>query len=150
MLPGGAGAPPAGTRTRCEELADGAKPLALPDAQRRAAPQGGEAGGFFGKAISRQKRGPAVVRRRRGAPRGAGALATRRSHTENWSAFRRATPSIFARERKGKAACPGPQTMRAMMRGFSSPPTGPHERAARRQPTGTQATRRASPSKLSE
>ena len=30
---GGAGAPPGGTRTSCEELADGAKPLALPDAR---------------------------------------------------------------------------------------------------------------------
>jgi hypothetical protein len=31
---GGAGAPPGGTRTSCEELADGAKPLALPGLKR--------------------------------------------------------------------------------------------------------------------
>jgi len=38
--------------------------------------------GFFGKANSRQKRGPAAGRRRRGAPRGAGISAKRCSHTE--------------------------------------------------------------------
>ena len=43
MRPGGAGAPPGDTRIPRQELADGAKPLALPDAQWPAAPQGGEA-----------------------------------------------------------------------------------------------------------
>ena len=37
---GGAGAPPGGTRTSCEELADGAKPLALPGLKRLGAQKG--------------------------------------------------------------------------------------------------------------
>ncbi len=76
------------------------------------------------EANSRQKRGPAAGRRRRGAPRGAGALATKRPHTKNWSAFRRATPSMFRGKRKGKAACPGPQIMRAMSLVLSLPRRG--------------------------
>ena len=52
--------------------------------------------GFFGKANSRQKRGPAAGRRRRGAPRGAGILETECSHTEIWSVAWRATPSIIS------------------------------------------------------
>jgi hypothetical protein len=47
MRSGGAGAPPAGTRTCCEELADGVG------------------------AIPGQKRGPDAVRHRQGAPGGA-------------------------------------------------------------------------------
>jgi hypothetical protein len=62
--PGGAGAPPAGTKTRCEELADGR-----------------------GRPVWRfaEKRGPAPEKCRTGAPRGAhpetGAHAARRVTT---------------------------------------------------------------------
>lgn len=67
--PGGAGVPPGGTRTSREELADDAKPLALLGLKRwgpkRTAPRPSR------KADSRRKRGPAMARRRIGAPRGA-------------------------------------------------------------------------------
>jgi hypothetical protein len=39
-LPGGAGAPPGGTRTSCEELADGG-PLGLPEARESCGPRKG-------------------------------------------------------------------------------------------------------------
>ena len=90
---GGAGAPPGGTRTSCEELADGAKPLALPDARTDPSARGWITG-FFGKVNSRQKRGPAAGRRRRGAPGGAASWVTKVHTHENWSAAWRATPSI--------------------------------------------------------
>ena len=48
----------------CQELADGAKPLALPDARTDPSARGWITG-FFGKANSRQKRGPAAGRRRK-------------------------------------------------------------------------------------
>jgi hypothetical protein len=68
----------------------------------------------FREANSRQKRGPAAGRRRRGAPKGAGILETECSHTTNWSAAWRATPSMYRGTRKRKSAYPGPQTTRAM------------------------------------
>ena len=63
--------------------------------------------GFFGKANSRQKRGPAAGRRRRGAPRGAGISARRCSHTEIWSVAWRATPSIISRDTEIGVGLPG-------------------------------------------
>ena len=76
--------------------------------------------GFFGKANSRQKRGPAAGRRRRGAPRGAGILETECSHTETLERPLARHTLDYLRERKKKLACPGPQTTRAMTRDLMS------------------------------
>ena len=83
----------------------------------------GRVTGFFGKANSRQKRGPAAGRRRRGAPRGAGILETECSHTEKLERRLarhtldiRGKKSLSPRRRGGRPACPGPQRIRAMMR----------------------------------
>jgi hypothetical protein len=52
MRSGGAGAPPGGTRTSCEELADGAKPLALPDARNGMVPKRAMFEGPSGRPIA--------------------------------------------------------------------------------------------------
>ena len=64
MRSGGAGAPPGGTMIPCQELADGEKPLALPDTRTGPSARGWITGSF-GKVNSRQKRGPAAGRRRK-------------------------------------------------------------------------------------
>ena len=59
FAPGRCRSPPGGTTTSCEELADG-EPLALPDARPIQCSERGWIAGLFGKADSRQKRGPAM------------------------------------------------------------------------------------------
>ena len=70
QLPGGAGAPPGGTTTPCEELADGG-PQGLPEAPDAAAQKGPRRKSRRQGETDRQKARPGAVRRRDGAPRGA-------------------------------------------------------------------------------
>jgi hypothetical protein len=98
LLPrsGGAGTPPGGTTTPCEELADGG-PLGLPEALRQGLPKGTSverAGGEAKRSV--RKRGPALYGRRDGAPRGA--TPSREGVTKTkCRAHRRAIPSTFCR-----------------------------------------------------
>jgi hypothetical protein len=103
-LPGGAGAPLAGTMTCRQELADDAEPR---------------------KGLLR-KRGPAAVRRRDGAPRGATHREVR-DIRNNGCALRRAIPSHWPRGRK-MTADPGPQRIRAAERWLLSYPSPQVER----------------------
>jgi hypothetical protein len=52
MLPGGDGAPLAGIRTCRQELADGAKPLVLPDARNGTVPKRAVSEGFSERPIA--------------------------------------------------------------------------------------------------
>src|SRR5665213_3707755 len=79
-LPGGAGAPPGDTTVPCQELADGG-PLGSPEARDPRPPQRAPARVAGGETKRRvRKRGPALSRRRNGAPRGARILQKRMRH----------------------------------------------------------------------
>src|SRR5665647_2011232 len=67
---GGAGAPPGDTTIPCQELADG-WPSVLPEARNPRSPKGTPLAKPQGRAKRRvRKRGPALSRRRDGAPSG--------------------------------------------------------------------------------
>src|SRR5450759_2386974 len=98
-LPGGAGAPPGGTMTPCEELADGGQ--GLPEARKARSPERDRRLRAGGRAKRRvRKRGP--------APYG-----------------RRAIPSIFLRGTKETTAYPAPPRIRAMTRACTTNPLVP-------------------------
>jgi len=99
-LPGGAGAPPGDTTVPCQELADGG-PLGSPEARDPRPPQRAPARVARGEPKRRvRKRGPALSRRRSGAPRGARILQKRMRH--DTTKVRRSVlhPLGFAREKE--------------------------------------------------
>src|SRR5665647_519291 len=102
---GGAGAPLGDTKTPRQELADGAKPLALPDARNGAMPKRVASEGPSGRPIAaesaaRQWQDAAVARRE---ARHSGD----RVHThERGSAAWRATPSIISRDKERDVGVP--------------------------------------------
>jgi hypothetical protein len=138
--PGGAGAPPVGIRTGREELADGERCSPAQGAQSTDAPKGVGRCGLKGRRKSHRKRGPDAVRHRmerRGAQRvdrktravlrkarpygrrrksGLPDLRIKHARSRVGPRSRALHPLGLPEGRKGKAACPGPQTIRAMSR----------------------------------
>jgi len=76
LLPrsGGAGAPLGGIRTSRQELADGAKPFALPDARNGSVPKRAVSEGSSGGQIAAESAARLPEDAACGAPRGARAL----------------------------------------------------------------------------
>ena len=114
-LPGGAGAPPAGTMTCREELADGRAFRPARGAKVRL-PKRGRAGTPKAGRLGRRKRGPDAVTTPHGAPRGARVpLKEERGKIRTWCAARRSIPLSFCEGARNRTtAYPAPQRIGAI------------------------------------
>ncbi len=114
--PGGAGAPPAGTMTRREELADGRAAWPARGAKARL-PKRGCVGASKAGRRGRRKRGPAPDKRRRGAPRGARVARKGRAARNKRQRLAALHPlGFFAGGRLPRAPCRGARETRRRTR----------------------------------